>query len=181
MLGNRQQPHQRGCSGSLQSPRKGALGFHSASQQPLPSLVLFLLQWLFPGMSFLPSPEHPFPAPALTSLSSWKDAKENWQMAPALKTCLPLLVAFCGPWSPLSCRSNSEGNRTQFWVLTQALALQFVLRAQQNSEQTVSPKSDGGHLSYLIPLGGGQSNKPALRLQREEEKTRFLALLLIFP
>lgn len=84
-------------------------------------------------------------------------------MALALKTCLPLLVSFCGPWFPLSCQCDSRGNPSRVLNINPAPAWPFVLKAPQKStEETVSSESGRGEFSYLIHLGvgGGRGEGP---------------------
>ena len=60
-----------------------------------------------------PSPAGPSPAADWIPLHPWKGPQENWQMAVAVKTCLPLLVSFGGPRFPLLRRWDSRGRQSR--------------------------------------------------------------------
>lgn len=106
-------------------------------------------------------------------------------MALALKTCLPLLVSFCGPWVPLSCQCDSQGKQSRALNINgdPSPAVCFE-NPPKNTEETVSLESDRGEVSYLIHFGGkGQREREAQtlreRFQREEEKEAFSDLTLL--
>lgn len=115
MLGNRQKPigEVRWIYLELTRSCLQTLRPHS-SVQARTLLWFFSYCNCFTREWFLCPPlQTPFSAPASTLLGSWKGPKENWQMALALKTCLPLLVSFCGPWVPLSCQCDSQGKQSR--------------------------------------------------------------------
>lgn len=123
----------------------------------------------FPREWFLCPPlQTPFSAPALTLLGSWKGPKENWQMALALKTCLPLLVSFCGPWVPLSCQCDSQGKQSRALNINRdpSPAVCFE-NPPKSTEETVSLESDRGEVSYLIHFGGKGQRERGPNSQRE--------------
>lgn len=129
--------------------------FHSST--PAPNLLwsfsycnCFSREWFF-----CPPLQTPFSAPALAPRSSWKDPKENWQMALALKTCLPLWVSFCA--RGFHCHANPAvgGPRAEFWILTRVLAVQFVLKAPPKQWRKLSAwKAREGRLVIWYMLGG---------------------------
>lgn len=102
-------------------------------------------------------------------------------MALAVRTCLPLLVSFCGPWFPLSCQFDSGGQRSRALNIHPGPS-PAVGSQSWGPGEAVSLEGDGGEAGDLIHFGGEGPEKAAQtgRFQREEEKETFFDLTLLF-
>lgn len=142
-----------------------------------PSL-LFLLQLLSPAWFSCPplqTPAQLLPEPPCPC----RGPKENWQMAPAVKTCLPLLASFWDPGFPLSCQFDRRGPRSRALNINPGPRPAVCFESpKKGAEKTVSRGRDGGEFSYLIHFGGkGQREKPKQKVsERGREGSLFLTL-----
>lgn len=98
-------------------------------------------------------------------------------MALAVRTCLPLLVSFCGPWFPLSCQFDSGGQRSRALNIHPGPS-PAVGSQSWGPGEAVSLEGDGGEAGDLIHFGGkGRRKQPKLDGFRERKRKKpFLTL-----